>query len=235
MLSLVITPTDGGTPWRHLLAEGEARAGWAVVGPLGLARSLGKMLGDDAEPAPAPERVAALDSRLEADDDGERSWSTARADDPLGVAAFVLVLRDRLRAAGWDRAPLDASRRLADLSRVEALVGPGVPALPPGLADVEHALAARIRSGGLPEPLEVALSAPREAYSRSLLIVVDALRGAGAPVREAALDEPSAPAGSDLARLQSALADPGAPPAPEGERMGLAGDGSVLALEADTP
>ncbi len=40
MLHLLLTPSDGGTAWRHLLADGEARAGFECVGPIGLARRL---------------------------------------------------------------------------------------------------------------------------------------------------------------------------------------------------
>ena len=64
MLELVLTTADGGTPWRHLLAPGEARAGWECVGPQGLVRRVGRLLGFPTEPAPALDRLAVLLSRL---------------------------------------------------------------------------------------------------------------------------------------------------------------------------
>ncbi len=236
MLSLLLTATDGGTEWRHLLRQGEARAGWEVVGPLGLARRLGRVLGIPAEPTPAPERVAAYGARLAAHDDGHRSYSASRREDPFGVAAFLLALRDRLRAAGWDGTALAASPRLADVATVEAPNERGVPAIPPGRPDIERELARRIdESGALPELLAIELAAPREAFTRSQRDLLEALAAAGATVTDAAADGARAPVESDLGRLQRALLDGAKPPRHEADRPRLAGDGSVLILEADTP
>jgi len=81
MLHLLLTPADGGTAWRHLLAEGETRAGFECVGPLGLARRLGRILGLPAEPAVAPDRLAAFEQRLQRHNDGHRSYSASRKSD----------------------------------------------------------------------------------------------------------------------------------------------------------
>ena len=227
MLDLLLTTTDGGTAWRHQLAPGEARAGWECVGPHGLAMRLGRVLGFPVEPASMPDRLSAYAARLERHDDGTRSYSQSRRTDPYGVAAYLLALRDRLRLAGWQGAPLSGSARLADLSALEAIP---TPSLPPGLSDVLYALVAAIpQAGPLPVAMTVRLAAPREGFSPIVLRLLDALAGAGAIVRDAASDAPSAPADSDLGKLQRALLDPAAPRAP------LAGDGSFLLLEADTP
>ncbi|MEI7745882.1 MAG: hypothetical protein WCK58_19265, partial [Chloroflexota bacterium] len=74
-LHLLLSPTDGGTTWRHLLAPGEARAGFEPVGPLGLVRRLGRILGMPGEAAGAPERLASFTQRLDQHDDGSRSYS----------------------------------------------------------------------------------------------------------------------------------------------------------------
>jgi ATP-dependent helicase/nuclease subunit B len=224
MLQLLLSPNDGGTAWRHALAPGEARAGWECLGPHGLARRLGRLLGVPAETGSAPDRLAAFTARLDRDDDERRSYSASRRTDPFGVAAFLLGLRDRLRLSGWTGAVLGGSERLADLARLEARPEP----LPPGLPDVLDRLAAELRRGGLPAPLELHLAAPRTAFAPLVLAVVDALAAAGATVAAAAADAPLASPDTDLGRLQRALADPAAPPA------ALSGDGSVLLLEADT-
>jgi hypothetical protein len=227
MLHLLLAPSDGGTAWRHLLAEGEARAGFEHVGPLGLARRLGRILGLPAQPAATPDRLAAFERRLETHDDGRRSYSASRRHDPFGVAAFLLGLRDRLRLGGWQGGPLAGSARLEDLAAVEAL---GEPALPPGLPDLLDALAVEVeRAGRLLPPLAVRLSAPREGFSPLVLRLLDALAAAGAAVEDRAADVPPVPAETDLGRVQRALLDRDAPPPL------LDGDGTFLVLEADTP
>src|SRR6266540_2383272 len=115
MLELLLTARDGGTAWRHLFAPGQARAGWECVGPLGLAKRLGRLFGVRGEPAPHAERVSAYATRLAELDDGARSFSRSRASDPWGVASYLLALRDRLRAGEWDGGALAGSPRPADL------------------------------------------------------------------------------------------------------------------------
>ncbi len=227
MLSILLTPADGGTAWRHQLAPGEARAGWECVGPLGLASRVGRILGFPADPAPSPDRVAAFAARLERHDDRARSYSESRRADPFGAASYLLGLRDRLRLGGWGRGPLAGSRRLEDLAALEAL---SEPALPPGFADVLAGLAGAVeREGKLPVGLAIRLAAPREGFAPLLLRLLAALEAAGAAVAEAPEDGAAAPAGADLGRLQRALLDPAA------ERARLTGDGSFLLLDADTP
>ncbi|HTP27106.1 MAG TPA: PD-(D/E)XK nuclease family protein [Anaeromyxobacteraceae bacterium] len=226
MLHLLLTPTEGGTAWRHLLAEGEARAGWECVGPLGLARRLGRVLGLPTEPASAPDRVAAYAARLDRHDNGQRSYSASRKNDAFGVASFLLSLRDRLRQSGWRGRKLAGSSRLEDLAALEALAEP---ALPPGFPDVLGALASELEQTRLPFPVTLHLGVPRGGFSGLMLRLLDALATAGATVEEAAADAASAPETTDLGRMQRALLDANAPPA------ALTGDGTLLLLEADTP
>ena len=227
MLHLLLTPSDGGTAWRHLLADGEARAGFECLGPLGLARRLGRVTGIPAQPAPAPDRLAAYERRLERHDDGRRSYSASRKSDPFGVAAFLLSLRDRLRLAGWRGGALHGSLRIEDLAAIEAL---GEPAPPPGLPDVLDALAAEIgRIRQLPYSLAIRLSVPREGFPPLLLHLLDLLAASGVAVEDVAADAPLATTETDLGRVQRALAAGASPP------PALEGDGTFLVLEADTP
>jgi ATP-dependent helicase/nuclease subunit B len=225
MLNLLLTTRDGGTAWRHLLSNGEARAGWECVGPLGLARRVGRILGLPAEPGKTPDRLAAFATRLDHHDNGHRSYSESRRTDAFGVASHLLTLRDRLRDAGWRGQPLRASARLADLSALEAS---REPPLPPGLADVLDALALELlHVGTLPVPLSICLAAPRHGFVPALLRLLDALRARGATIEDAPKDVAASPASTDLGRLQRTLLG-GAPTAD------LTGDGTFLLLEADT-
>jgi hypothetical protein len=226
MLTLLLSAQDGGTAWRHLLAEGEARAGFEPVGPLGLARRLGRVLGIPAETATAPDRLAAYGLRLDAHDDGTRSYSASRKQDPFGVARYLLGLRDDLRLLGWEGGALDGSARLVDLAALEQLSPP----LPPGLPDVAAELAAGVAAAGrLPFPVRIELGAPRRAFPPLLRRLLDGLAAAGATVVDPAPSAAPAPAGSDLGVVQRALLGG------DGERPALRGDGTFLLLEADTP
>ncbi|MHB8876713.1 MAG: RecB family exonuclease [Myxococcaceae bacterium] len=227
MLQILLTSADGGTAWRHLLADGECRAGWECVGPLGLATRVGRVLGLPATRTAAPDRLAAFAGRLDRHDDGRRSYSEARRTDPFGVAAFLLALRDRLRLAGWRKQALGGSARLADLSALEALAEP---MLPPGFPDLEDALSGQLeQSRSLPISLTLRLASPRSGLPFLVLRLIEALAAAGAVVEEQPPDAAIADPGTDLGRLQRTLL------APTGARASLAGDGTFLLLEADTP
>lgn len=227
MLTLLLSAQDGGTAWRHLLAEGEARAGFEPVGPLGLVRRLGRILGIPAEVAAAPERLASYALRLDAHDDGSsRSYSASRRQDPFGVARYLLGLRDALRLLGWDGRALDGSARLADLAALEPLAPP----VPPGLPDVVAELIAGVVAGGaLPFPVRIELCASRRAFPPLLRRLLEALAAAGATVVDAGEAAALAPADTDLGAVQRALLGG------EPERPALVGDGTFVLLEADTP
>lgn len=226
MLELLLSAHDGGTAWRHLLADGEARAGFECVGPKGLARRIGRVLGVPTEAAEAPARLAALAQKLDRHDDGSRAYSASRSADPFGVARHLLQLRDALRLAGWDGGPLAGSDRLRDLSALEAVA----PRLPPGFPELVHDLLAGLAAAGaLPFPVRVRLASPRAELAPLVVRLLEALAAAGAEVADPPAPAPLAPADSDLGRVQRALLDPALPP-PE-----LRGDGSLLLLEADTP
>ena len=226
MLHLLLSPTDGGTTWRHLLAPGEARTGFEPVGPLGLVRRLGRILGIPGETAGAPERLASFTQRLDQHDDGSRSYSASRKKDPFGVARYLLSLRDDLRLSGWDGRTLDGSARLLDLAALEQVALP----VPPGFPDVVIDLVAALKvPGALPFPVTVGLTSPRRAFHPLVRSLLDAVAAAGGTVTEPAPPTALADAATDLGRLQRALLDASS------SRAKLQGDGSFLLLEADTP
>ena len=232
MLSLVLMAEDGGTAWRHNLAADEARAGWECVGPAGLARRLSLLYGLRGDGAPHAERVANYAARLALIDDGTRSFSRSRAKDPWGVAAFLLRLRDTLRAAGWDGGPiLDGSGRLTDIALAERVSTPGQRPIPPARADVFADLLLEVeRTPQVAEPLQILVTAPAPAFDAVVQRTLVALASKGASIVFADTQTPSASEATDLGRLQRMLVSPtsGAVWAP------LTNDGSVLCLEADT-
>src|SRR6266540_3299586 len=195
MLELLLTPNDGGTSYRQLLAAGEARAGFECVGPFGLARRLGRVLGIATDAAPAPDRLGAWARRIDAHDDGHRSYSESRRNDPWGVASHLLRLRDRLRLLGWAGGALSGSARLADLAALETLA----PALPPGHPEILAALVAEVRARPFPLPLRVELAAPRARFDPLLLSLLDELARAGAVL----VDAPAAAAASGASELRT--------------------------------
>ena len=225
MLTLLLSARDGGTAWRHLLAEGEARAGFEPVGPLGLARRLGRILGIPAETADAPERLASYGLRLDAHDDRTRSYSASRKQDPFGVARYLLALRDGLRLLGWDGRALHGSARLLDLAALELLSPPLPPGLPEVLAELTAGVAA---TGTLPFAVRIELCDSRRAFPPLFRRLLEALAAAGARVVDAAEPDALAPSDTDLGVVQRALLGG------NHERPALRGDGSFLLLEADT-
>jgi RecB family exonuclease len=217
---------DGGTPWRHGLDDGRARAGWQVTGPLGFAGRIARLYGVPLAEIAEPIRAAWFAARLERHDTGERSYSASRRHDAFGVARHLLELRDGLRLAGWDGRSPGGSRRLVDLAAIEALDDdPLPPGLPDVLAELTRAVSAR---DALPARLVVTLRAPRDHLPLRLRDLLDALAAKGADVT---LAPPPGRAddASDLGRLQRALA------VSSSVTPTLTGDGSVVVLEAETP
>src|ERR1017187_9935433 len=226
MLDLLLSAHDGGTSWRQLLEPGEVRAGFECVGPAGLARLMGRVLGVPARPAEAPLRLAAFATKLDQHDDGNRSYSASRKHDPFGVSRFLLALRDALRMAGGDGRGLTWAARPLDLAELEGLGTRPPSGLPDVLADLVAAL-----TGPLPFPVRVQMAAPRSAFAPMVLALVDAMAAAGGVVTDISVESARASGDTDLGRVQRALLTGGN----SKDRPTLKGDGSLLVLEEDTP
>jgi hypothetical protein len=225
-LALHVYETDGAASSSALAS---ADLGVAHVGPSGLLRHLATTLG---LPLPAHghgERVAAMDRRLASLDDSARWFSESRGADRWGVAAWFVRTRDSLRLLGWDgRAPLAGSPRLDCVSTVAAA------GLLPGAADAWHELLAELPHGSAGVRFDLRLHAPRAAFAPILRRVLGALAASGHAVSEGA-PPGGAPPGTDLGRLQRALASREAAAAPPPPPAPLRGDGSLVLLEADSP
>lgn len=183
--------------WRA--PRGADEMGHLVCGPTGLVSALELRLGL-AAPAVSPARRAvqyqeALGLALSG---GERFYGTSFGKDPLSAAETLLAWRDDLRMAGWrgDCLP-DDPPRLRDLAEVESHAKGK---LAPGLGDrIEAIMEAMGHRSPLIEKVEVVDAEEQlPALLRLVLVRLGAVFGSHALT-------PSAPAGTNLGRLQEAL------------------------------
>ena len=225
-LRLDLSPVDAtGTGWHIEVGRGEADLGRQGVGPTAFAHRLGLFLGHPLSPALQGERIASATRILDELDDGRQWYSGTRAADPFGAAQWLVHAHDALRAAGWNGNALAASPRLAAIAALRE--GTGDLSLPPGLADVLHGLYAALSQRAPVVPLEIHLDSPRAAFPPLLRTLLAALEAHGCPVQGPVPMAPSAPADTDLGRLQRALM--GSEPAE------LKGDGTLRMLRGDNP
>ncbi len=191
----------------------------AVVGPHGLVGLIQSQLGLGGPIISHPSRVAAWLSKVRAAGSG-RFWAQSFDKDPWSTAETLLDWRDALMDGGWTGQRVGAARidDLADAGHA------GAP-LPPGLADRLALAALSIADRPGLRIASLALIEPRDLAPPAIARLLDALEAAGVEIIP-----PSAPtlaaAGSDLRRVQDALAG--------GGRDALTGDGSLVVIQSDT-
>ncbi len=225
-LRLNLLPTDRvGTSWYAELGPGAARLGMVTVGPTAFVARLAGLLGIPVAPLPDGRRIAKVHDWLEREDDGNAWYSQARAEDPWGVAQWMLFAQDRLRRLGWSGQPSDATPRLGALSRLRE-----VEAVKQGQVELEHAVTAALGDRSPAASVQVRLAAPRDHYPATIARILDALEARGMEIgtHPDAAHDPSSLPDTDLGRVQRALLDPAA------KVDHLAGDGSLLWLRAPT-
>lgn len=225
-LCFCLLPTESvGTSWYAEMSPGAARLGMVTVGPTAFVARLASLLGIPVAPLADERRIAAVHAWLEREDDGKAWYSQARAEDPWGVAQWMLFAHDRLRWHGWNGQATDASARLGALSRLRE-----IDAVRQGQVEIKHAVAAALQERVCAAPVRVQLAAPREHYPVMVARVLDALERRGVDIT--AQPEPSSvPAQhpeTDLGRLQRALLHS------ESGVEKIAGDGSLVWLQAPT-
>jgi len=225
-LQLDLSPIDAiGTGWHAQLGAGNADLGRLHVGPTTFAHRIGVLIGHPLSPALQGERIATVVRILEALDDGQQWYSETRAADPFGAAQWLVNAHDTLRSAGWNGTVLTASPRLAAIAALRD--GTGDLALPQGLPDVLHQLRFVLQQRAPVVPLEIHLDTPRTAFSPLLRSIFEQLEAHGNSVHEPPPLAPSAPADTDLGRLQRALLDEG--------RATLTSDGTLRILQGEGP
>ena len=201
--------------------------GVARLGPLGLLAALETDLGlPPASEHPARE-IARYRACLAAADDLTRFFHASFAVDPIGVAKTLLAWRAIWYEHGWDGDFTDAPPRLADMAAVER-VAPQRPV---------SCIGQRLRA------IEAALNNRRTQIERLILLDhIDELplawqrviRKIGYETAPSAHLMPTAPAETDLGRLQAALLDDedAAGPTPPATPEPLRTDGTLVMLHS---
>ena len=196
----------------------------SICGPQGFLRLLELRLGLASKPASAAGRIVQYREFLQnAASIKERFYTASFAKDPLAVAETLLRWRDELVLAGWDGSPDPAaSERIRDLAEVEGLAGPD---LLPGFGDrIRKALAELDRR----DPKFAAIEVLENRDSLPLLLRrVFAKLGASFRSVGAETLRPAASPGTDLHKIQEALANPG-----ENRPIKLDYDGSITFVTA---
>jgi hypothetical protein len=195
-----------------------------ICGPQGFLRLLELRLGLASKPATAAARIVQYRELLQnATSIKERFYTASFAKDPLAVAETLLRWRDELVLAGWDGSPdPGSSQRIRDLAEVEGLAGPD---LLPGFGDrLRKALTELDRR----DPKFAAIEVLENRESLPLLLRrVFAKLGATFQSVGAETLRPAAIPGTDLHKIQEALANPG-----QNCRIKLDYDGSITFVTA---
>jgi len=206
---------------------GEGAIGSACWGPMELLRDLELRLGLWAVFQPNAVRIACFAARMAKLAGQERFYSRSFAIDPLGTAKSVLELRDLLLSATWNgRAISQGGARLDALHELEQMEEPPLPA---GDADRVAAVAAELARRSISPYSELELVEPPEDWPACWQLVFRSLERAGTRLQRQNPPGPSAPADTDLGRLQRVLHG-----APDSKPVELRGDGSFVVLRAET-
>ena len=196
----------------------------SICGSQGFLRLLELRLGLASKPASAAGRIVQYRELLQnAASIKERFYTASFAKDPLAVAETLLRWRDELVLAGWDGSPdPGSSQRIRDLAEIEGLAGPD---LLPGFGDrMRKALAELDRR----DPKFATIEVLEDPDSLPLLLrrVFVKLRASFRSIGAETL-RPAAILGTDLHKIQEALANPG-----QNRPIKLDYDGSITFVTA---
>jgi hypothetical protein len=196
----------------------------STCGPQGFLRLLELRLGLASKPASAAGRIIQYREFLQnVASIKERFYTASFAKDPLAVAETLLRWRDELVLAGWGGSPdPGSSQRIRDLVEVEKLAGPD---LLPGFGDrLRKALTELDRRA----PKFATIEVLEDPDSLPLLLrKVFAKLGASFRSVGAETLRPAGSPGTDLHKIQEALANPGGNP-----EIKLDYDGSITFVTA---
>lgn len=220
-MNLIFGMACDGRSYPDFPGQGEGALNAAVVGPSGLIDILEIQLGLTGPRGAEAVRVAAYAAKLRASlaTDPAGFFAASFARDPWATAKSLLGWRDQLIDSGWNGKMIGV-RRVDDLARVER----EAPALPPGLADRLSGVLSALAHRPPLSILSVDLVEPREMLTSPYRRLVNHIEGCGVAILAA---DPSAlNADNDLQRVQTFLNT--------GEVRPLNGDGTFMAVEADT-
>lgn len=212
---------DGST-YPETISQRKAVLGEYICGPQGLIDVLQTHLGLSFKPASLAVRIAQYSARLKELDDGNRFYSRSFEVDGWSTAARILSWRDALVSAGWSGQEIEESDRISTIAKLEKLSDfPLSRSSADGLLDVINAIrSGRTVCSRIKEIQTVTAENLLPPLWRELL---SRLRDSGIAINHLPI---SGKANScDLASIQNCL---------DGTcRQPLAGDGSVVLIEAD--
>ena len=201
------------------------------VGPNGFLGLLEAQLGIPSRDISFTTRLIQYLGCIDQTDHAAAFYHASYLADPFSVARTLLQWRDQWYLAGWQGSfPADAPARLADMATIEQHAA----------TVVEQGLGQRIQRvmALLPEnPIAVGTITLRDTLSDFPHLWRQLIQAVGVPVIETPQTEPQGRADTDLQRLQHHLLGSLLDKTPQSTRgkMRLQGDGTVIALRADSP
>ncbi|MDR6670217.1 hypothetical protein [Rhizobium sp. 1399] len=192
----------------------------AIVGPLGLVQMIETQVGLLGPQVSNAARIATYATKLRVTGNG-RFWAESYAKDPWTTASTLLDWRDGLVAGGWKGGEAGVAR-VDDLATAET----ASPPLPAGISDRAAALIDAVPNRPGLRIRHLMLVEPRALLPVLWQRLIAILEQAGVIVSEEDPGVSSAQPGSDLFKVQNALAG--------GSLEPLCGDGTFTIVEADT-
>jgi hypothetical protein len=197
--------------------------GEVVVGPLGFLGVLETQLGIPARDISFTTRLIQYLGCIDQVNHAAAFYRASYLADPFSVARTLLQWRDQWYLAGWQGSfPAEAPARLLDMAAIEQHA----------VNVVEHGLGQRIQRvmALLPDnPIAVGEITLRDALGDFPHLWQQLIQAVAVPVVEIAQAEPQGRIDTDLHRLQQHLLKNSR------EKIALHGDGTVIALRADSP
>lgn len=197
--------------------------GDVVVGPNGFLGLLETQLGIPARDISFTTRLIQYLGCIDAVNHPAAFYHASYEADPFSVARTLLQWRDQWYLAGWaGHFPADAPARLADMAAIEQHAS----------NTVDRGLGQRIQRvmSLLPDnTIAVGAITLRDELSDFPTLWQQLIKAVAVPVTEAAPTEPHGRADTDLRQLQDHLLQN------SHEKIPLRGDGTVIALRADSP
>ncbi|MGF7148952.1 hypothetical protein FHS96_002594 [Sphingomonas zeicaulis] len=220
-MNLVFGMACDGPTWPDFPGDADGVFGSDVVGPNGLVGAIETVLGLTAprrsQAARVARYVAKMRPAIEAAPD--LFFASSARLDLWATASTLLRWRDELVGAGWNEQPVGSAR----IDALASLVADGDP-VPAGIDDRVAALRRALTARPKLPIASIELIEPRDLLPPGWRNLINALEACSVAVVDR--PDPSPDADGDLGRVQRFLVD--------GKVEGLAGDGSLAFVEADT-
>jgi len=197
--------------------------GEVIAGPHGLLRLLETQLGIPARDISFTTRLIQYLGCIDQRNHTNAFYHESYQADPFSVARTLLQWRDQWYLAGWQGSfAQNAPGKLADMAALEQLASTAVE---PGLGQRLQRVIELLRDN----PIAVGTISLRDAFTDFPYLWQQLIKAVNAPLTEYAQPTPQGKKDTDLRRLQHHLLQN------THEKIQLHGDGTVIALRADSP